>query len=151
MALAQSRCAEMGAGAGWSWVNGSRKSFYGRMAAEVEEKIAEHRDALYNIRPKIYFIQSGADGPIKIGRAVNPAQRLRDLQIAHPEPLRLLAVIDRPLLAEYLVHGRFRQHRLRGEWFRPAPEILEYAARLTVLTASLTADRTARPSPTGTA
>ena len=39
----------------------------------------------------IYFIQAG-DGPIKIGRALQPLRRLGNLQVGNHEILRLLAV-----------------------------------------------------------
>ena len=41
----------------------------------------------------IFFIQAGHDGPIKIGKAVDPEKRLQTLQTGTHEMLRLLAVI----------------------------------------------------------
>lgn len=79
----------------------------------------------------IYFIRVGDAGPIKIGWAKNgPLRRLADLQIAHFEELKIVGVIRcESILEETLVHDRFRYLRIRGEWFEPAPEILDYIAQ----------------------
>jgi len=42
----------------------------------------------------IYFIQSGNDGPIRIGYAAKVGHRIKMLQRRSPIPLRLLAIID---------------------------------------------------------
>ena len=41
----------------------------------------------------IYFIQVENNGPIKIGTAINPEQRLKDLQIGNHKKLNLIEVI----------------------------------------------------------
>ncbi len=85
------------------------------------------------VKPKtgahLYFIES-AFGPIKIGVSSDPAQRLKGLQTSHPVKLSLLAVVHGagPLEGEY--HRKFDEHRLEGEWFSPAPDILAEIARL---------------------
>ena len=80
---------------------------------------------------KIYFIQ-GRDGtPIKIGKAIDPNARLLQLQTAHTEPLRLLAVIESGgLKLERELHRRFSQYRVHGEWFRPDDELLMFIRAL---------------------
>lgn len=83
-----------------------------------------------------YFAQRVSGGPIKIGRAFEPAKRLRDLQNGAGERLLLLAVSDIP---EADLHLRFERHRLPGlgtknvksEWFQPADEIIEFIKCLT--------------------
>lgn len=75
----------------------------------------------------IYFIQQGWDGPVKIGFAGSFAAaqaRLQTFQTGHPSTLRLLNAIDGDMAHEAELHARFAEHRVRGEWFRPAPEIL---------------------------
>ena len=71
-----------------------------------------------------YFIQSGMDGPIKIGVASNVKKRLAHLQNAHPHPLRVLGILQ--FNVEELLHCKFQQHRLSGEWFKPSKEIFDY-------------------------
>jgi hypothetical protein len=65
----------------------------------------------------IYFIQSGKDGAIKIGFSIDPVSRMRDLQVAHPETLRLIFAIDGNHELEAALHVHFTEKRIRGEWF----------------------------------
>jgi len=66
----------------------------------------------------VYFIRAGEEGPVKIGWAVDPQQRLAVLQTAHHEELVLLRVLDGEQPEERQLHRRFGPHRIRGEWFR---------------------------------
>lgn len=76
----------------------------------------------------IYFIQQGDDGPIKIGRTENLPQRMRELQVGNPELLRLLGVI--PEEAE--LQALFGNLRVRGEWFKPESQILDFIQAYTM-------------------
>lgn len=78
----------------------------------------------------IYFIQAGHDGPIKIGKAVDPEKRLQTLQTGTHEMLRLLAVIPGDRDRETEIHRRLLAHRYRGEWFAPTAEVLAYISGL---------------------
>jgi hypothetical protein len=69
------------------------------------------------VETQVYFIRAGVDGPVKIGIAREPLKRLRDLQVANPVELRLLAVTDGGRAAEVMLHRTFRESRVRGEWF----------------------------------
>ena len=74
----------------------------------------------------VYFIRAMTLGHIKIGWALCPFSRLATLQIACPDELELLGVIvtDDAATTEGHYHQRFIAHRIRGEWFRGAPELL---------------------------
>lgn len=76
----------------------------------------------------IYFIQVGENGPIKVGQTrESPMDRLRDLQVGNPHPLRVRAVMmTRDDRAESSIHRRFAAIRMSGEWFRPEPELIEF-------------------------
>lgn len=80
---------------------------------------------------KVYFIQSVRGGPIKIGMALDPEERLKELQVAYPYRLRLTHTIEGGRARELALHKRFAEHRLAGEWFEPTPELakLAYARR----------------------
>lgn len=67
----------------------------------------------------IYFVQSGDDGPIKIGLAKDINKRMRGLQTAHPFPLRLIASFDGDRTKEKALHQELKSARLEGEWFAP--------------------------------
>lgn len=74
----------------------------------------------------VYFIQSGLDGPIKIGCARSVQARLKQLQIGNAEPLHLLAAIRGDAADERQLHQRFGAHWIRGEWFAPAEELAQF-------------------------
>jgi len=71
----------------------------------------------------IYVIEAGDGGPVKIGVAVNPKSRLRELQTGNPEKLRLLAEVDLADEYERLAHVWLKEFRMEGEWFRRTPEV----------------------------
>ncbi|GEL75182.1 GIY-YIG nuclease family protein [Myxococcus virescens] len=77
-------------------------------------------------QPRVYFIQAGEMGPIKIGSSRNPATRLLELQTGNPEPLFLCATSPGGVEAEQQLHEDFASLRMTGEWFRPAPELIDY-------------------------
>jgi hypothetical protein len=74
----------------------------------------------------VYFIQSGDNGPIKIGISHNPKSRLTELQTAHHDKLRILKVVDGDERREGGLHSKFEKYRLNGEWFKNDPELLSY-------------------------
>lgn len=75
----------------------------------------------------IYFIQQGIAGPIKIGKTEDMKSRMHDLQVGNPDQLRLVGVQDRD---EITLHIKYRDHRLRGEWFKASQEIVDYINQL---------------------
>lgn len=72
----------------------------------------------------VYFVRAGKRGPIKIGWAVDPERRLKILQIANHKRLRLLGACAGGAWREAELHVRLDEYRIRGEWFRPTPEVL---------------------------
>ena len=75
---------------------------------------------------KIYFIQMGDTGPIKIGQSVNPMLRIEQLQTANPETLRILWVYEGDQYTESQVHELFKGNRIRGEWFAPTDDLISF-------------------------
>lgn len=70
----------------------------------------------------VYFIQSGENGPIKIGVARNIEKRIEDLQIGNPCELHLLCTMpcdskNHAFFRERQLHKIFSKQRIRGEWF----------------------------------
>ena len=79
----------------------------------------------------VYFLQSLAGGPIKIGcSATDPEQRLRGLQIGSATPFVCIGLTWGEEDLERKLHRRFDKERIRGEWFRPTPELLKYIESL---------------------
>jgi excisionase family DNA binding protein len=73
-------------------------------------------------RQMVYFI-GGDIGPVKIGKAMSPEGRLRDLQCGYPYELKILATIEGSDGVEQGYHRQFAHCRLNGEWFERTPEI----------------------------
>ena len=65
----------------------------------------------------IYFVQSGEDGPLKIGKANSPYSRINELQTGSPERLYMRATLDVPDSVERGLHAILGGCRVRGEWF----------------------------------
>jgi hypothetical protein len=63
---------------------------------------------------KTYFISDGTC--VKIGKSVDPAKRLAQLQTSHSRPLSLVAVLDGD--HEAVCHRLFAAFRKTGEWFQ---------------------------------
>ena len=71
----------------------------------------------------VYFIGL-RNGPIKIGVANKPYNRLSELQIAHHEDLYLFAMTAGNMDTEKALHVEFREDNLRGEWFHASDRLL---------------------------
>ena len=79
---------------------------------------------------RVYFIQRGIAGPIKIGISASIKKRMSSMQTACADRLVLLAVCrgGRALESEY--HKQFSSYRLEGEWFTEAAAILQEIDRI---------------------
>ncbi len=71
----------------------------------------------------VYFIQAGENGPVKIGYAKDVFARAYGLQCGHYDTLNIIRVIDLECWAELWLHDHFKSSRIRGEWFKYAPEM----------------------------
>ena len=58
--------------------------------------------------------------------------RVREMTVATPHSLVVLATINGDHGIETILHKRFAHARIRrrGEWFRPVPELLAYIAEI---------------------
>lgn len=99
-------------------------------AEEMRRKIAEHERLLAEARSIVYYLRRESDGMIKIGFSSTYKSRLTALRAEHG-PLRLLLATAGARLSEQEAHKAFAAHRVtpRGEWFRPAKELLLYIQR----------------------
>lgn len=73
----------------------------------------------------IYFIQSGEAGRIKIGHSTSVESRLRSIQCASPQPVRLLAQAEGGPDFERIVHRILEKHRVHMEWFEPHQDVFD--------------------------
>lgn len=74
----------------------------------------------------VYFIQRGNSGPVKVGVAKDPKHRLKQLQTGNAEELKLLGTIPGGTELEQILHERFSRDRMKGEWFHPNADILNF-------------------------
>lgn len=76
----------------------------------------------------IYFLRAKDSGNIKIGYSTNPEQRKAGLQSAHYEELEFVGLMDGTIDDETVIKRRFAKHKIRGEWYSPHQEILDFIA-----------------------
>lgn len=79
----------------------------------------------------IYFAQMEIDGaltgPIKIGFTRKSLWlKIRQLSHACPYPLKFIGTCAGEAPEEKGLHRKFRALRLRGEWFKPEPELRDF-------------------------
>ena len=74
----------------------------------------------------VYFIQEGESGAIKIGLASDIQKRKMALQVGNPRLLHLLLLLSGGHQLEVELHELFDDYRIRGEWFEPVPELLDF-------------------------
>ena len=78
----------------------------------------------------VYFIANRRANAVKIGLTVDIWKRLDMLQIGTPDRLVLIGLIDtshancNDRVVERRWHERWASHRVKGEWFRIAPDLL---------------------------
>jgi len=71
---------------------------------------------------RVYFIQAGSKGHIKIGKARNVEKRLKTMQTGNSQELFIRLVLNydsdkKALQMERYFHRRFKPLLVRGEWF----------------------------------
>jgi hypothetical protein len=73
-------------------------------------------------KQQIYII-ADSSGHIKIGVALEPFNRLCELQTANSNELKLIKVfsVTDPTKIENKLHGKYNRYRVRGEWFDMPP------------------------------
>ncbi|HEY6015704.1 MAG TPA: GIY-YIG nuclease family protein [Gaiellaceae bacterium] len=76
----------------------------------------------------VYFVQRGADGPIKVGFSATPLRRIAQLQTSSAELLHVLATVPGGPSLERELHALFAKHRLASEWFSPHPQLFLWLA-----------------------
>lgn len=74
----------------------------------------------------VYFLRAG--DAIKIGFSIEPNQRKSGLQVGNPLELETLATVSVNKITEREAKDKFNHLKIRGEWFRAEPELLDYIA-----------------------
>lgn len=102
--------------------DGTWKSLrYGSAEVRASEIVVSHP-----LKAGVYFVQQSHDGPIKVGWSRNIPRRMRQLQTAQGQPLRLLGHIEtQDASLEKVFQERLSKHHLQGEWFEGTSAVLE--------------------------
>lgn len=110
-------------------MNGWSQSSAYRVLGDRGAKPGRRERALSPLNSKrghIYFIRANGKGPVKIGFAGSLKLRLSGLQTSHHQKLRLVAAIEGTPAHEKLLHRKFMDYRMKGEWFKVEGELLKY-------------------------
>ena len=89
---------------------------------EMDPKPLEYNERVvsnsYKERTNVYFIQSVMGGPVKIGKADDIQERLRQHQTGSPFILEVIKTYENvePKFEKEL-HDKFKEYRIHGEWF----------------------------------
>jgi hypothetical protein len=102
------------------------------IAAQRSSRGHARRSFAYRQMRTVYFMQErgNASAPIKIGITGDVERRKAEIERAECCSLEVLATLHGTLREEQLLHIQFAEHRVRGEWFQPAPVLLSYVAAL---------------------
>lgn len=101
---------------------------YIRLEIEHDNRFESLTAIARDLPPVVYFVRADQHrNLIKIGHTANLASRIAHYGGWHT----LLALQPGSHDDEQAMHRRFRAYRALGrEWFRPAPEIMDYIAEL---------------------
>ncbi|WP_370309336.1 GIY-YIG nuclease family protein [Sphingobium abikonense] len=110
--------------------------------ASLETMVAQlHRLADEdNLRPEMCYFIGGTEGPIKIGKSLNPNERLKQIQMCSPIKLRILAIAPGGGARERAYHCQFGDHWSHGEWYDRHPALLNEIAAINADLASVLKD-----------
>jgi len=101
-----------------------------RIVADVQtkpKKIADHSIVGWGYT---YFVRHR--DAIKIGFSGAPKERIKAIQISFPDPLEVLAIVPYTIIDEPTAHQRFVHLRMSGEWFKAAPDLLEFIEQIKI-------------------
>lgn len=79
----------------------------------------------------IYFAQIKGGGAIKIGTTIQLNVRLAQLRCETRREFVVLGILPGSYAEENVLHRRFSRIRHYGEWFKPAPELMDFIAKET--------------------
>jgi hypothetical protein len=120
---------EVGVGDGWDEEHARWVCRIGTVTRSLVSKSTPVRAEPRPEHPtRVYFVQAGESGPVKIGVTGNIEDRVRTMQTGSPQPLRVLATFPGGFDLEARLHRMFAPHRVHGEWFAPAPDLLQRLA-----------------------
>lgn len=109
-------------------LGGAKKKEY---SVEFQEKSVSDNEVVgilesYEGTDCVYFLKAKSLGLIKIGFSGNVAKRVSSLQTSSPDDLLLMKIIKGGQKVEATLHQKFAKLRVRGEWFSPDKELVDF-------------------------
>jgi len=98
--------------------------------AKEQLEVAKAKRRLTNKGRKEYVYFAFRHDRLKIGHTIQPRQRIRTLETQMGAEFNKVIFVEGKRSKEALLHRKFAEHRLIGEWFKPHPDILDYVAKL---------------------
>ena len=74
----------------------------------------------------VYLAKLKGENKCKIGYSANPNSRISNMQTGSPSLVYLLSVMDGDKEFEKSLHFKFKDYRIKGEWFIYSDEIKNY-------------------------
>jgi len=114
------------------WRSHMKKKKYLKKYIQLDTDMASHitkqeaQRAYFNYLKKktvVYFIESES-GLVKIGKSSNPEKRLKALQVANSEKLKIIKIINKN--AEKKIQSYFKSERVNGEWFKKSQKMIDF-------------------------
>jgi hypothetical protein len=91
----------------------------------ISEARSDHLTKLYRSgQQRVYFVECGHGGPIKIGVAIDPAKRLNAMQMHSPHEMIIVGTCAGARELEQALHAEFAAYRIRGEWFERTENLM---------------------------
>lgn len=80
----------------------------------------------------VYFMQEEDEGNVKIGTTEkHPSSRRAACQTGNPKKLEIIARVEAwGEFEEGRLHARFAAAHIRGEWFRPTKELMQFISAI---------------------
>lgn len=93
--------------------------------------IWHEEDCIKNCTPWIYFVICEETSRVKIWYSENIDRRLEELQVWSPTKLKLeLYVTWLTMYHEWKLHEKFKQYRIRWEWFEYHKDIQDFISSI---------------------
>lgn len=96
--------------------------------ADLEKEVEETESAVTKDKSGYVYLLRGVQGAYKIGKTINPEDRIATFKLNLPFPIEYETIIyteNRHQLEKEL-HNRFKGRRINGEWFALDQEDVEY-------------------------
>jgi len=112
-----------------SFFSGLVEDYGVRSAAQILVALDEHAEVADRLR-SVYFVRRASDGAVKIGFSEDIVTRIARIGLDEKCAVEMLAVTPGGVHLETMLHHRFHDDRISGEWFRESPALIAEIDRI---------------------